>query len=237
MCSGRIGGVTLMGLALVFLTAGCGTTGNGVASTSSTSASGQPSSTSGSPPSSSPTGPETTWGTWPPGDPRAELTPISVPPVEGYGDYANVEFHYLDGGEVTRHIYECLRDHGFAVTLADDSIQMGGVPAEQSDLLNAYLIACRAGLYLPEATRTPEQWAELYAYKLAVADCLRAEGHNISEPPSLEVFVESDGMWSPFSDLLELGFGEWGRLEKFCPQYPVRGFGAWDPGDPVEPAP
>ena len=189
--------------------------------------------------SSSPVG-GLTVGTWPPGDPRAQLTPISVPPIGGYGDFSQGDPFEVDSYEINRLLSRCMNDHGFAVTLRGDGLgtRWEDIPPEQNQLATAVSIACLEGLNVPDlasSALTQDQYTEVYAYRTELAECVRGQGYQVPDPPSLDVFVEEQGRWSPY-DAVGVSAGSDGdRLNQTCPQEPVGGFGVWDPGDAIVP--
>jgi len=181
-----------------------------------------------------------TVGTWPAGDPRAQLTPISVPPIGGYGDFSQGDPFEVDSFEVNRLLSRCMNDHGFAVTLHGDGlgIHWADIPSEQNELAAAVSISCLEGLQVPDlasSVLTLDQYAEVYAYRTELAECVRGEGYQVPDPPSLDLFVEEQGRWSPYDAVGVLAGSDWDRLNQTCPQEPVGGFGVWDPGDAIAP--
>ena len=168
----------------------------------------------------------------------------TLAPITGYGDYSHVEsVFYLDAREAQERAARCVQDRGFPVTFdpVTGGIFFSDVPDEQNQQAGATLAACIAGLNLPELHPfTDDQLAVIYAYRLAVAGCLESEGYSVAAAPSLEVFVDTwrqadnDGevtVWTPHASVRDLS------VERVCPQSPVGGLGAWQPGDPITPIP
>jgi hypothetical protein len=189
--------------------------------------------------SSSPVG-GLTVGTWPPGDPHAQLTSISVPPIEGYGDFSKSDPFGVDSYEINLRMSRCMNDHGFAVTLRGDGLgtHWEDIPPEQNELATAVSIACLEGLHVPDRASselTQDQYAKVYAYRTQLTDCVRGQGYQVPDPPSLGLFIEEQGRWSPF-DAVGVSVGAaWDRVNQACPQEPVGGFGVWNPGDAIVP--
>jgi hypothetical protein len=81
-------------------------------------------------------------------------------------------------------------------------------------------------------------WEELYAYQLAWQDCATQYGMSYEKYPTLEEFISLEGTFShddfPLRIASDTNFEE---LYAACPPSPVGGFGAWNPGDPIQPAP
>jgi hypothetical protein len=171
-------------------------------------------------------------------------TSVSIPPITGYGDFSHLTSYFeVDVFEVQGLAARCTQDRGFAVTFdpVTGGISFSDVPDEQNQQAGATLAACIAGLNLPELHPfTDDQLAVIYAYGLAVAGCLEGEGYSVAAAPSLEVFVDTwrqadnDGevtVWTPYASVRDLS------IEQVCPQSPVGGYGAWQPGDPITPIP
>jgi hypothetical protein len=163
-------------------------------------------------------------------------------PIEGYGDYSGFDDAFgLDHAEIGQRLAQCVRDQGFGVTVDSyGSISLRSVPVDQNELAYATLIACRVGMHLPASgQRTDEQLEEIYAYQLALMDCYGAEGYRRQgDVITLDAYLELEGAWQAL-DIYDLppGGAEWDRVNRVCPQSPVGGYGAWEPGDPVAPLP
>lgn len=149
-----------------------------------------------------------------------------VEPITGYGDFSDFEYFYVNWYEVTRLEMQCLRDQGFAVEAIPpgDGIDFSNVPPEESEAAERTLWACQAGLNLPDpAEPTDEQLAQHYDYLLGVKECVESEGYETTAPPSLETYIETGGLWSPY-DLVAnddtIGVREWYALNEACPQNP-----------------
>lgn len=163
----------------------------------------------------------------------------SIPPIRGYGDFSGLEYFEVDSYVVTRLVVECMHDHGFPVTLIPpgDGYGFGSIPPEQNQLAQVYDEACWAGLNIPPyEDPDPAHREEIYEYYLALRDCLIAKGYDVSEPPSKEYFVENYNTdpWSPYESVGYVG-PSWESIQIACPQQPVGGYAAWQPGDPVSP--
>lgn len=127
-----------------------------------------------------------------------------------------------------RAVASCLRESGWAVDFSesDGSYEVAGVPEAQASQLQADELACGEE-FLPEAVGvsevTPEQWTQMYAAELEVAECLRGEGYDVPEAPTEQAFVDSyvsgtGEPWSPYASVPALGDSEWNRLNTACPQ-------------------
>lgn len=52
---------------------------------------------------------------------------------------------------------------------------------------------------------TASQLEEMYRYMLAQTACMRDAGYPVSDPPPLEVYLDTDRAFDPFGDLSERG--------------------------------
>jgi hypothetical protein len=150
----------------------------------------------------------------------------NVEPIAGYGDFSDFEYFYVNWYEVTRLQIQCLRDQGFAVEAIPpgDGIDFSNVAPEQSEEAERTLWACLAGLNLPEPTEpTDEQLAEHYNYLIQVKECVESEGYETTEPPSVDTYIATGGLWSPYDLVVHddtIGMQEWNALNEACPQTP-----------------
>lgn len=161
--------------------------------------------------------------------------PLLFEPITGYGDFSGQDRFDVDNYEVVRLLARCITDHGFSVTLTKDGpgLSYASVPPEQNQLAYAVEMACKEGLHLPKpAPLSVDQLEETYAYMVALAGCLVSQGYSVSDPPSVGVYIDSQGNWNPYDDV-NVGPGAWVSLNQACPQNPMGGYGAWDPGDPI----
>ncbi len=166
--------------------------------------------------------------------------PLIFEPIGGYGDFSEVDLFEVDPTEIVSLQARCIQDHGFPVEVDSSGSGFGfeRVPPEQNQLAFAVAIACKVGLNLPPPTTpTAAQRAEQLHYLGLVAECLRERGFDVDDPPSLDEFIEADGAWSPYDSLPQLTPTEFEQLDRSCPQWPVGGYGAWDPGDPLRSRP
>lgn len=155
---------------------------------------------------------------------ETESAQDDVEPITGYGDFSDFEYFHVDWYEVTRLEIQCLRDQGFEVEAIPpgDGINFSNVPPEQHEAAERTLGACQAGLNLPEYVEpTDEQLKEHYNHLLELKECIEAEGYETTTPPSLEAYIRTGGLWSPY-DLAAnddtIGMQEWYALNEACPQ-------------------
>ena len=105
----------------------------------------------------------------------------------------------------------CFAEAGFEVEGGPEGegVQVVSRPAEaQRDLLNLAYYTCTARFFLdPDYTQlmTPDQLRVTYEYyREMLSPCLREQGYEPSEPPSLETFMATYGtadQWSPYDGL------------------------------------
>lgn len=122
---------------------------------------------------------------------------------------------------------ECLRQSGWEVTI-DTTRNNESFDVEysnsQAEAYESARIECEARFpvdILPMAEWSEEKWRDVYAEEQAAARCLREEGYDIAEEPSLEVFRQeygTSGGWSAYSQIPDPGEAEMRRLNQVCPQ-------------------
>ncbi|MDX1658510.1 MAG: hypothetical protein R3343_06800 [Nitriliruptorales bacterium] len=135
-----------------------------------------------------------------------------------------------------------MRDHGFPATIIPGGINFSRIPEDQNQKAQAVQAACEAGMNTPSPRpRNEAELGEIYEYMLALRECLIAEGYDIPEPPSKQVWIDThydpDLAWKIWSFVPDAGNPEysWEHIEVRCPAQPVGGYGQWEPGDPVVP--
>lgn len=154
---------------------------------------------------------------------------VAVPSAElreQLGPYADL---VLGGGAVLRgskehldYIASCVAAGGFAVEAdpTDGSVQ-GNHGPEQEEQFRVVLFACDAaarehGLIKPSGPATRQELELSYRAFLIAHDCLIEHGYPTTEPPSLEVYVQSGGFaWHPFDNIYPHPLSE---LEAVCTQ-------------------
>ena len=134
---------------------------------------------------------------------------------------------------------ECLQADGWDVTI-DYRRGLEGyetsVSTDQEDALTTAEAECQSKF--PAREQTPmeewgdEEWQDAYDSELTTAECLRNEGYEVPEAPSLETYREglmsppesgevpttsASSPWSAYRDI-NVGKSEWERLNMACPQ-------------------
>lgn len=134
--------------------------------------------------------------------------------------------------ELTQAIVSCLADHGIAATATEDGgVEVDTAPGEDPTPIFELQQECErdlvaAGRIPPPSQPTREYFEGAYAYNLTLKGCLEAEGFEISDPPSLETYIDSymnpasEGAWAPYNDISLSGVGSarWEELNRICPQ-------------------
>ncbi|MEX2624335.1 MAG: hypothetical protein WD651_11460 [Acidimicrobiia bacterium] len=173
--------------------------------------------------------------------PTTSSTSTTMAPITGYGDFSKEPYFEIDWFYVSELVVRCMNDRGLPATLTPDGagISAANIPPDQNQVGYETMNACMEGLNVPPyEPPTEDQIALTYYYNLALIECLEHEGYQLPDPPSLEVVIETwtTGVWHPYTDVDTLG-PEGAAIEAICPQAPVGGYGAWEPGDPVKPRP
>ncbi len=145
-------------------------------------------------------------------------------PIYGYGDFQHLLYADIDWFEVTDLQVRCANEHGvpLAVIPPGDGISFAAVPIHQQDQARSVLRACTEGLNLPEYEQlNEEQLGALFLELKAAQACLEAKGFEITDPPTVETFIESyysGAGWHPYREIPPLDAEEWQRLNQDCPQ-------------------
>ncbi len=127
--------------------------------------------------------------------------------------------------EIHEALAACLREAGFQATAtADDYATV--VMGDQREALREAEARCEEtliadGVISPQQEFTTEAKIRNYEWDLASLRCLRELGYELSDPPSLDVYLDQDIPWSPFLEVTErYGLGILDGLERRCPQMP-----------------
>ncbi len=130
-----------------------------------------------------------------------------------------------------RRMADCLNSYGVATEVIDGG---AGISTDQGALSQEQLAdiveECEELVDIDSLTEyeplTVDELREIYAWQLTVADCLEEQGYKISEPTSVETFIDaypSGEAWFPYNDIPpeRLTQAEWDNLNEICPQYPA----------------
>ncbi|GAB3615907.1 hypothetical protein GCM10027416_04640 [Okibacterium endophyticum] len=118
---------------------------------------------------------------------------------------------------------DCLNEKGWDVTLneATGSVEFEGT-TEQMDQYEIDQAECMPeDDSIPLEELTSEQWTALYEMELETAECLRAEGIEIEEAPSEQVFIDrykSSDPWTSYTFVGDVSSDRWDELNTLCPQ-------------------
>lgn len=125
----------------------------------------------------------------------------------------------------TMALISCMEEAGWDPEFdpRDQSMSME-FPTEQEAQAEADRVACETDLGLDTPVELDdEQLSALYAQEVASAECLRAEGVDVPEAPSEEVWRgsrTSESAWDPYMALSQRGEEEYYRLLEACPREP-----------------
>lgn len=119
----------------------------------------------------------------------------------------------------------CMKDAGWDVEVHADNSMSAEYPDEQDDAYTAALDSCKAefGYDVPPPELTTEQLKTLYQANMALAGCLREQGHQINDIPSEQAFIDGSGVFDPYGELQNPGGSaltedEYAKLIKICPE-------------------
>lgn len=99
---------------------------------------------------------------------------------------------------------------------SDEDLSPAGIEA-----YDAAFERCRQGMGLPPIEDPgPLNLPQLYVDTVAAKTCLESLGYTMSEPPRMEVWIESydRGPWLPHGEPRGLPEDEWNRVIEACPQ-------------------
>ncbi len=133
----------------------------------------------------------------------------------------------ITDGEWIRLVGECLIDRGYNVTINEDEASLESNIGEDPGAVEQYTQAsetCEQSLI--EQGRLPatgfadeEQAAAEYRRLRLMADCITQEGYAVPEAPSIDVFVETNGLgWHPYMGLGNLSETDFTAINTSCPQ-------------------
>jgi len=123
------------------------------------------------------------------------------------------------------HLYDCIRQEGWTVSRLPDGGYQVAVPPGQQDAFRRARDSCATALG-PAPSAPVLSQTEIrarYTYLVSMRDCLIGLGYTISEPPSIDEFVDTwaTGPWSPYNDLAnQTGPSGWEEANRTCPQIP-----------------
>lgn len=173
--------------------------------------------------------------------------PLLFEPIEGYADFSAMaaqERFDMDLAVRIELVYQCLSDVDprFAQFIADTGgFNWGNLPGQLSQAGMATYIACEAGLHLPRLRQqdwTRAMWQKSYDYAMAAEDCIEQEaGIDLGRRLTLDEYVAGAELLPPDNAYASLDTASLKRLNQVCPFRPVGGYGAWEPGSPIAPAP
>jgi hypothetical protein len=123
-------------------------------------------------------------------------------------------------------VSRCLRAAGWKAEVGDDGDSMSvDVSGEQREAFIKAQSECEAqvGKPAPPAALGESEIRDRYAFLIEARKCLLDLGYAISEPPSVDTFIESwaTGPWSPYLEVADMTTQqEWQEANDKCPQTP-----------------
>lgn len=105
--------------------------------------------------------------------------------------------------------YDCMVERGWVDLVLHENGTFGGnVPPEQEDQYRTDVLECGEEAYaaVPDSPLTVATGKQRYGYEVEAAECLRALGYSISEPPSEAAWVDAfltsaQGLWLPYAEV------------------------------------
>jgi len=132
--------------------------------------------------------------------------------------------------EYTSRFSSCLDEFGVtydvaaggAVTTVTRVDESGQAPPGIAELNTLAMTECDERVPPPSSWSAPAD-EDAYRRMVDVRNCIVAQGHDLPEPPSLEVWLDQHRPWMPYEQLT-LGFAELQTLMEQCPQSGTRMF-------------
>jgi hypothetical protein len=128
-------------------------------------------------------------------------------------------------GEGASVFLACVEAHGFTAELQPDGSVLVQSAPEQFEVFRQVMDECRReslGLTGTVPPPTAEQVEQFYEDLIELSVCLEGQGYDISEPPSLDAFIEGGvGSWDPIGEVLaihDLSPSRLNQLNAVCPQ-------------------
>jgi|GEM_PF-3562392 len=128
-------------------------------------------------------------------------------------------------GEAASAFLACVEAHGFTAEMQPDGSVLVQSAPEQLEVFREVMDDCRReslGLTGTVPPPTAEQVEQFYEGLIQLSVCLESQGYDISEPPSLDAFIEGGvGSWDPIGEVLavhDLSPSRLNQLNAVCPQ-------------------
>jgi hypothetical protein len=131
--------------------------------------------------------------------------------------------------ERNEFVVDCLRREGFEAEVVGLGLSLDA-PDEQEALAFAALEACQTAADNRFGEPEEPSAEDMYRFQIEVAQCLRGEGFQVPDPPSMETWVERyrrqdfEGLWFPYDSVVSAAASmkneDWERLNLACPQEP-----------------
>jgi len=158
--------------------------------------------------------------------PSAELNASTDPTPEGTLDPDSPYRTTLE--EFMLRTKACLEDRGLSVEVnsEDNSLLFNFGSQREQELAMTAVPECQAEIdparLEPVPPRSAEQLGAWYAYVKAQVDCLADAGYPVPSPPPEAVFIDSQGDWDPYYELVQAGAPPSRDDRRKCEQVPGR---------------
>lgn len=138
---------------------------------------------------------------------------------------SSAPFVQPEPGEGASAFLACVEAHGFTAEMQPDGSVLVQSAPEQFEVFQDVMDECRLeslGLTGTVPPPTAEQVEQFYEGLIALSVCLEGQGYDISEPPSLDAFIDGGvGSWDPIGEVLaihDLSPARLNQLNAICPQ-------------------
>lgn len=126
--------------------------------------------------------------------------------------------------DATAKMVRCLTEKGWEVKVGEDGRSYEySLPSSQRSQFQVDEKDCRHEFGLDVLPPITQQYAEhAYDVYLRAAECVRGLGHQVSDPPSKQAFVEElmrrrIASWHPYDEVMKSDPNLHGQLERECP--------------------
>lgn len=146
---------------------------------------------------------------------------VAVEPPDG--DLAELEPPGGWSGVPGQDIEWCMTQLGWEVEANEHGGVGWEIDASQEEALEADLEVCDEARGHDDDDYFTEEYAAVdYENRVAVGECLREEGYEISEPPSKEVYIEQtiQQRYTAWDPMLDLPSSQWRAAGEACPGTP-----------------
>lgn len=115
----------------------------------------------------------------------------------------------------------CMSERGWEVEIIDGATA-AEVPDAQMDSYVQAVSECSEILgFTTPRELTDDDLGLAFEAQVANRSCLIELGYDLPKAPTLQAYVDSNGAWTPYSDLPDLDPDAFASVERECPQYQV----------------